>query len=67
MALLSLTVNNPAVAMDKQHGETHLIARALDRARLDICGAGGAKTSGNIIGDGGVVLGTWTYTPQASN
>jgi hypothetical protein len=44
-----------------------LIVRALDLAESAIRGPGGAVTSGNIIGDGGVLLGTWSYTPQASS
>ena len=67
MALLSLTVNNAIPALDKQAGEVALIARALDLAANDIRRNGGAKTSGNIIGDGGVTLGTWTYTAQAAS
>jgi hypothetical protein len=30
-------------------------------------GPRGAVTSGNILNDGGTVIGTWTYTPQASS
>ncbi len=32
MALLTLTVNNPSTALDKQHQETQLIARAAPSA-----------------------------------
>ena len=67
MALLTLTINNPSTALDKQHQETQLIARALHLAQQDIRASGGKKTSGNINGDGGVLLGSWTYTPQASS
>jgi hypothetical protein len=67
MALLTLTVNNLSQAMDRQHQETQLIQRALHLAAADIRSAGGRKTSGNIMGDGAVVLGSWTYTPQASS
>lgn len=67
MALLSLTVNNASPALDKQTQEVALIARALDLAANDIRRNGGAKTSGNIIADGGVVLGAWTYTAQAAS
>jgi hypothetical protein len=67
MALLSLTVNNASPALDKQAQEVALIARALDLAAHDIRRNGGAKTSGNILGDGAVVLGTWTYTAQAAS
>jgi len=66
MALLSLTVNNASPALDRQHQESQLIERALRLAASEIRSNGGKKTSGNIIDTGGVVLGTWTYTPQAS-
>jgi hypothetical protein len=67
MALLSLTVNNQAPALDKQGQEVALIARALALAAGDIRRNGGAKTSGNILGDGATVLGSWVYSPQASS
>jgi hypothetical protein len=67
MALLSLTVNNASPALDKQHQEVQLIDRALQLAKMDIRSNGGKKTSGNIATDGGVVIGTWTYTPQAAS
>jgi hypothetical protein len=67
MALLTLTINNPSTALDKQHQETQLISRALQVAQQDIRANGGKKTSGNINGDGGVLLGTWTYTPVATS
>jgi hypothetical protein len=65
MALL--TINNPSTALDRQHQETQLISRALQVAQQDIRANGGKKTSGNINGDGGVLLGTWTYTPVATS
>jgi hypothetical protein len=68
MALLTITVNNASPALDKQHQEVALIDRALQLAKADIRSNGGKKTSGNILADGGVVvLGTWTYTPQAAS
>ena len=67
MALLSLTVNNASPALDKKAQEVALIARALGAAARVIQSNGGLVTSGNILGDGAVVLGTWTYTPQASS
>jgi hypothetical protein len=67
MALLTLTVNNASPAMDKQAGEVALIERALNLAANDIRRNGGAKTSGNIINDGGTVVGSWTYVPQAGS
>jgi hypothetical protein len=44
-----------------------LIQRALDLAESAIRSPGGAVTSGTITGDGGVVLGSWTYTPVAGS
>jgi len=67
MALLSLTVNNASPARDKKHQEVQLIARALELAALQIRSAGGLVTSGTITDDGAAVLGSWTYTPQASS
>ena len=67
MALLSLTVNNASPALDKKYSEVALIARALGIAAQVLQSNGGLVTSGNILGDGAVVLGTWTYTPQASS
>jgi hypothetical protein len=67
MALLTLTVNNLAPALDRKVQEVQIIERALALAAQAIRSPGGAVTSGNINGDGGVLLGTWTYTPQASS
>jgi hypothetical protein len=66
MALLILTINNPSPALDKQHQEVQLIDRALSLAKMEIRANGGKKTSGNIT-DAGAVLGTWTYTAQATS
>jgi hypothetical protein len=67
MALLSLTINNLATPLDKKFQEVQLIARGLELAEQAIRMAGGTVTSGNIATDGAVVIGTWTYTPQASS
>lgn len=67
MALAVITINNQSPALDKKYSETQLVARGLALAAQAIAGAGGAQTSGNIVNDGGVVLGTWAYTPQASS
>jgi hypothetical protein len=66
MSLAVITINNPSPAMDKQAGEVALIQRALTLAALDVRSAGGKKSSGTIT-DGGVTLGTWTYTAQATS
>jgi hypothetical protein len=67
MPLLTLTVDNASPALDKKAQEVQLIAQALDVAARAIRSPGGSVTSGNITGDGGVVLGSWVYTPQASS
>jgi hypothetical protein len=67
MARLTLTVNNLSPALEKQASGVAAIARALDLAAGDIRRNGGAKTSGNIIADGGFTVGSWTYTPQAAS
>jgi hypothetical protein len=41
--------------------------RALELAAHEIRRTGGAQTSGNITGDGGILLGSWVYTPQAKS
>jgi hypothetical protein len=67
MALFVLTVNNPSTALDKQHQESQLVHRALELAKQDFRSNGGKKTSGNINGDSGVLLGSWVYTPVATS
>jgi hypothetical protein len=67
MSLAVITVNNQAPALDKKYSETQLIARALELASQAIRSAGGTVTSGNIVNDGGVVIGSFTYTPQATS
>jgi hypothetical protein len=67
MALFVLTVNNPSVALDKQHQESAIVHRALTLAMQDFRTNGGKKTSGNILDDGAKVLGNWTYTPVATS
>jgi hypothetical protein len=66
MSLFTLTINNLSPTLDKQHQETQVIQRALHLGATDVRSNGGRKTSGNIT-DAGVLLGTWTYTAQASS
>ena len=65
MPLCVVTINNPAIALEKRFQEVQVIARALRLAEQAICGANGQQTSGNIATDGATVIGTWSYTPQA--
>jgi len=67
MALFTLTVNNLSPALDKKFQEVQVIARALDLAEASVRAAGGQTASGNINGDGGILLGSWVYTAQAAS
>jgi hypothetical protein len=67
MPLLSLTINNPAIALEKRFQEVDFIARGLALAIQAIQSAGGQQLSGNIATDGAVVIGSWVYSPQASS
>jgi hypothetical protein len=66
MSLAVITINNLSPALDHKFQEVQIVARGLALAAQAISGAGGQQTSGNIA-DAGVVLGTWTYTAQASS
>jgi hypothetical protein len=67
MALFTLTVNNNTPALDKKFQEVADIARALTLAAQDIGSHGVASTTGNIIDTGGLTVGSWVYTPQATS
>lgn len=68
MALFTLTINNLSPALDKQVHEVERIHRYLQAAIQDVRSSGGKKTSANITEAGGTtVVGSWTYTPQASS
>jgi hypothetical protein len=62
-----VTINTITPQLDKKFQETTLIARGLSLAAQAIQQAGGTVTSGNINNDGGVLIGSWTYTPAASS
>ena len=62
---------NFSIAVDIPKSETRAIelfwvAKAVKSAAHAAGAAGGTVTSGTMTGDFGVVLGTWTYTPEAS-
>jgi hypothetical protein len=67
---LSVTINNFSPTLATRAQELEKIDRLLKQASQNVRSAGGSATSGNLT-DGGpqgtVVLGTWTYTPQASS
>jgi hypothetical protein len=67
VALFSLTVNSQSPALERRASELAFIARALALAVQDVRAAGGAKTSGNILNDGAVVIGNWVYSPAAGS
>ncbi|MBA2402735.1 MAG: hypothetical protein H0V72_29375 [Bradyrhizobium sp.] len=67
MPLAVITVNNRTPALDKKAQEVVAVARAVALASQAIASAGGAVTSGNIVDDGAVVVGSWTFTPQAAS
>lgn len=64
MSLAVITVNNPSPAMDRRYSEVAFVARAMDIAEQQIRSAGGAASSGTMT-DGGITVGTWTYTAVA--
>jgi hypothetical protein len=66
MSLAVITINNLSPVLDHKFQEVQIVARGLELAAQAIRSAGGAVTSGNIT-DANVVLGTWTYTAQASS
>jgi hypothetical protein len=66
MALFTLTINNYATALDRKNHEVKNIARFLEQAANDIAKNAGSQTSGNILDYNNVVVGNWTFTPQAS-
>ena len=67
MPLVTVTINNPAIALEKRFQEVDYVARGLALASQPIQSAGGQQTSGNIATDGAVVIGIWTYTPVATS
>jgi hypothetical protein len=67
MSLAVITVSAQSPSLDTRAQEVALISRALELAAQAIRAAGGTVTSGNILGDGAVVLGTFVYSPVASS
>lgn len=67
MALLTVTINNYSTPMEKQAHEVERIQRYLQMVAQDVRSSGGRKTSGNIVDNGTGLVGSWTYTPQASS
>jgi len=67
MSLAVVTINNQSPALDHKASEVALIARGLEIAAQQLRSQGGLATSGNITNDGGALIGSWTYTAQASS
>lgn len=69
MPLLSVTINDPL--LDKKSAEAGYIQRALQEVEKEIRKGNGTITSGTILsytqGLGPTVMGSWTYTPSATN
>ena len=64
-ASFSVTVNIPT--SDTRAIEVMWSQRGAELAAGAVRKAGGAATSGTMFADGGVSIGTWTYTPQAAS
>jgi hypothetical protein len=69
MALLTVSINDPT--LDKKSAEVAFALRALDEVKKELGKGNGTITSGTILsyttGLGPTAMGTWTYTPSASN
>jgi hypothetical protein len=64
-ASFSITVNIPTC--DTRRAEVAHAARSAKFAAFALQSTGGQQTSGNLVMDGGIVIGSWAYTPQASS
>lgn len=64
-ASFSVTVNIPT--SETRAIEVMWAQRGAELAAGAVRKAGGAATSGTMFADGGVSIGTWTYTPQAAS
>jgi hypothetical protein len=70
MTVLTITINDQV--FDKKSAEVQWLARVLLRAASDIQKKQGTVTSGTMngvsaTGTPNTSLGSWTYTPSASN
>jgi len=65
---LSTLISGSLENFEQESGKAEIDGIAIIGSRKSqLRRGGGAKTSGNILDTGAVVLGTWTYTPQASS
>ena len=65
--LVTVTVLAPTPSLDRKAQEVALASRTLELAAQLLRSQGGLVTNGNITGDGGVLLGSFAYTPVASS
>ncbi|WP_441267981.1 hypothetical protein AB7G19_17095 [Bradyrhizobium sp. 215_C5_N1_1] len=67
MPLFTLTVYDQVPAMERKASELSFIRRAVTLAVQDAQAAGGTKTSGDILNDGAVVIGSWSFNSQSAS
>jgi hypothetical protein len=71
MAVLTLTINTPATPFGARSAEVAWLEYCLLTATVELRRAAGNQTSGTIVGTTpagpAASLGSWTYTPTASN
>jgi hypothetical protein len=72
MTVLVVSITDPSPAFDKKSAEVAYLAKVLDTVKNELARGGGTVTSGTVLGNsaGGTAntaLGSWTYTPAASN
>jgi hypothetical protein len=68
MALFTISISNLSQALEKRVQEAAVIQQYTEQALQAMRGAGGVLTSGNILAPGGAtVVGSWSWTPQASS
>jgi hypothetical protein len=65
MPLLTVEIDAPERPMATRHSELAFAVRALELAAKAVQGPGGTALTGEIMGDGAVVLGRFKYEPQA--
>jgi hypothetical protein len=72
MAVLTVTISDPSPAFQKKSSEVAYLQQVLHLMAMELAVGRGTKTSGTIIGTSAAgtpntSLGSWTYTPAASN
>ena len=62
MSALTVTINNISPALEHKHSECDFILNALRIVETELGRGRGQITSGNIVGQNNVSLGSWTAT-----